>query len=38
MEQKVCVKHFPADPTIYKDKVTFLTDKKVDAELYALLM
>ena len=32
------VKHFPADPTIYNDKLTFLTDRKVDAGLYALLM
>lgn len=33
-------KHFPSDPTLYKekDKVTFLTDKKVDAELYGILM
>lgn len=38
MEDKKIVKHFPADPTLYKDKVTFLTDKKVNAELYALLM
>lgn len=37
-DKPVYVKHFPSDPTIYKDKVTFLTDKKVDAELYALLM
>lgn len=35
---KSVVKHFPADPKIYENKVTFLTDKKVDAELYALLM
>ena len=37
-KKTVFVKHFPSDPTIYKDKVTFLTDKKVDAELYAFLM
>lgn len=35
---KTYMKHFPSDPTIYKDKMTFLTDKKVDAELYALLV
>ena len=32
------IKHFPADTTIYKGKATFLTDKKIDAELYAFLM
>lgn len=31
-------KHFPSDPTIYEDKLTFLTDKKVDARLYAYLI
>ena len=36
--KKTCFKHFIADPELYKDKLTFLSDKKVDAELYALLM
>lgn len=37
-EKNRYVKHFPSDPTIYKGKMTFLTDKKIDAELYAILM
>ena len=36
--KKTCFKHFIADPELYEDKLTFLSDKKVDAELYALLM
>lgn len=37
-DKKEIKKHFISDPRIYKDRVTFLTDKKVDAELYAYFM
>lgn len=31
-------KYFPADTTLEKDKTTFLSDPKIDAELYAYLL
>lgn len=43
-EKKELYKHFPSDPKIYKEKIdgkekkTFLTDRKIDAELYALFL
>lgn len=37
VNQKIIQKRFPADVTLDKEVQTFLRDKKIDAELYALL-